>query len=71
MTKNSFIYSWNLIRIKKGNRGVNQILAGFDITNFIAREKHIIHTQKRMESMTGVLSEEVLGMPNEWLIMGL
>lgn len=44
----SFIYSWNLISIKKGKGGASMILAGFDITDLIAREQQIIQSQKQM-----------------------
>jgi len=85
----SRIYSWNLIRLK-GRNGGSMILAGFDITDLITRERQVVRSQKQMEwmlshlpdptfaidknkqvilwnkqleIMTGLQSEETIGMP--------
>lgn len=45
----SSIYSWNLIRLRKGKVGSPMILAGFDITELILRERQVVQSQKQME----------------------
>ncbi|MDX8549865.1 PAS domain S-box protein [Methanospirillum sp. J.3.6.1-F.2.7.3] len=65
----SQIYSWNLIRLRKGKNGASMILAGFDITDLITRERQVVQSQKRMEWILDHLPDPTFAVDKNKLII--
>ncbi|NLV26299.1 MAG: PAS domain S-box protein [Methanomicrobiales archaeon] len=60
----SGIYSWNLIRLRKGKNGALMILAGFEITDLIIRERQVLKSQKQMEWILNHLPDPTFAVDN-------
>jgi len=58
------VYSWNLIRLRKGKNGASMILAGFDITDLIHRERQVVRSQQRMEWILDHLPDPTFAIDN-------
>ncbi|MBN1168031.1 MAG: PAS domain-containing protein [Methanospirillaceae archaeon] len=58
------VYSWNLILIRKGKKETNLVLAGFDITDLISREKAVIRSKKQMEWILDHLPDPTFAIDN-------
>jgi PAS domain S-box-containing protein len=58
------IYSWNLIRLRKGKNGASMILAGFDITDLIHRERQVVRAQQQMEWILDHLPDPTFAIDN-------
>ncbi len=58
------VYSWNLIRLRKGKKGASMILAGFDITDLIHREREVVRSQQRMKWILDHLPDPTFAIDN-------
>lgn len=59
------VYSWNLILIRKGKKETSLVLAGFDITDLISRERTVIQSKKQMEWILDHLPDPTFAIDNK------